>query len=169
MSALRWRFCLVVALLLSLGGLALCSEGPAPTATTFFPVSAAAFAPEASFFSVIPANGDYQVIETPAAELAQIAVTSVNSDVPLDAWTRAGWGMGKTLGPTEAVPLDCLLHARQGTGRQVYALCPGGSIFTVPNTGADFIYVILMDQQHRIQKMLQTGKLYTPDVTGLMP
>jgi hypothetical protein len=158
---------LFMALLLGLAGLMTCPSGQALRSKSFF-TSAAVETVETSFLSTIPASGGSQKIQTSAGELAQIAVASLHNAVPLASWIHAGWSVGPPISPTEPVPVDCALHARQGIAYQLYALCPSEATFTVPNDGADFIYVVLMDRQHRIRKTLQTGELYRLDAAGLV-
>jgi hypothetical protein len=151
-------------LCLSLAGWAAYASTPAtvPTATP-------ALAPDAQFFSTIPSTGELQAMYIPADEQALITAASLNSNVPDVLWTRAGWQLGSAIGASDDVPLDCALHRRQSVARQLYALCSGGQTITVPNGGADFIYVVLFGRQHELKKLLQAGRLYNPDATGLIP
>jgi hypothetical protein len=121
------------------------------------------------FFSQLPATGNTIVVQIAADEQAAISVASMNTDVPLDTWTDAGWQMGCELDLTEAVPDDCVLHSRQGVPHQLFARCPGSVAVTVPVKGADFVYLVLFGKNRAVRKTLQAGTLYNPDTTGLIP
>lgn len=151
-------------LCLSLAGWGTYASTSAPA-----PTIAPAASPNAQFFSTIPLMDELQTIHIPANEQAVITAASLNSDVPVVNWTRAGWKIGREIGSTEDLPQDCALHRRQAVARQLYAQCAGGQAITVPTGGAEFIYVVLFDHQRGLQKLLQAGTLYNPDATGLIP
>ncbi len=62
-----------------------------------------------------------------------------------------------------------MLHPRQGVPHQLFARCPGSTAITVPAKGADFMYLVLFGNNRVVRKTLQTGTLYNPDTTGLIP
>ncbi len=167
-------------------GLVLCACGtdstPAPSATpatllvTPIPTPATSSgakpipaAPDGLFFSQLPVADNNVEIQIAADEQAAISAASMNANVPLDTWTDAGWQTGRELDLTEAVPDDCVLHPRQGVPHQLFAQCPGSTAITVPAKGADFVYLILFGNNRVVRKTLQTGTLYNPDTTGLIP
>ena len=93
----------------------------------------------------------------------------MDSDIPVGNWQNLGWTMGGTLTESDSVPKDCALHARETVTRQLYAACPGPNQVSIPHEGGDFVYIVFTDGQNHIARVLQTGNLYNPDTTGLIP
>ncbi len=118
----------------------------------------------------IPASlAESQVLEIRAVETVFMSIAAMEADPPLESWTRLGWSIGSTLGPTDGVPQDCALHFRAGVANQVYASCPGPTKVAIPHKGGDFVYLIFTDTSNHIARVMQTGARYNPDTTGLIP
>ncbi len=125
---------------------------------------------DASFFMTVPfAPSGSQTLEIKADETAFMSIASMTQDIPIENWQSLGWNVGTELGESDKVPKDCVLHARTAIAHQLYAACPGPGQLTVPHVGGDFVYIVFTDSNDRIARVLQTGNLYNPDTTGLIP
>lgn len=125
---------------------------------------------DASFFMTVPFDpAGNQTIDVFSSETAFMSVAALNTAVPVENWMSTGWAVGTSLGESDMVPLDCALHTRQGVERQIYAACPGPGKISIPHEAGDFVYIVFTDAANQIARVVQTGALYNPDTTGLIP
>lgn len=175
MTRLNFKTCVSI-LILALLALTGCAEettpppsAPLPEAKEVKAVPQAA-PEEASFFMTSPFDPTgNQPLEIQATETAFMSIAMIDRDVPIENWQTLGWITGNLLGGSDAVPHDCALHARQGIARQLYAACQGPLKISVPHEGGDFVYIVFTDTNNRVARVFQTGSLYKPDTTGLVP
>jgi hypothetical protein len=125
---------------------------------------------DASFFMTVPFDPkSNQALEVKAVETAFVSIARMGKAIALANWEQVGWAIGATLGESDTVPHDCALHSRQGVANQMYAACDGPHKIAVPYDGGDFVYIVFTDDDNRVARVLQTGNLYNPDTTGLIP
>jgi hypothetical protein len=146
-----------------------------PTATPAVPTAAPAVASStqaapdlAPFFSTIPISTTLS-IAVANGETAHISLANMGGDIDVANWIGAGWTVGRTLGPDENVPDDCVLHPRASVTHQLYASCGAGAVFAVVPQGADFVYVIVINEGRAVARTVQAGRRYNSDTTGLIP
>ena len=149
-----------------------CAESinAAPSDSSHQTVPSKATPEDASFFMTVPFEPTgSQTLEIKQTETAFLSIAMVKQDIPVQNWQKLGWTMGDTIGESSSVPRDCALHARDTVNRQLYAACTGLLNVSIPHDGGDFVYIVFTDTDNHIGRVLQTGTLYNPDTTGLIP
>jgi len=132
---------------------------PAPTPTPTLPEG----------FASVPIFGTV-TLRVGQQESAQISLANLQGDIDAGPWVAAGWQIARQLDPQEEIPDDCALHPRQGIAHQLYARCQAGATFPLIEKGADFVYVLFVNNTNRVvARTIRTGRRYNVDTTGLIP